>query len=125
MSHSPRDEIKNLIKEGLSAKILQSSQKENITEGFPPKLNSMVEDNAENLLAQFEKNITIQQIKERLTQPFCYGVYQSIIGGILLFFVIGFLMFVIYGYRFNFWGGLEDLAKDVNQSNTIRSKNKQ
>lgn len=115
---SQRDEIKKLIKESLSGKLTQSSQKENIIENVSFQINSIVEENAENLLAQFEKNITIQQIKERLTQPFCYGVYQSIIGGILLFFVIGFLMFVIYGYRFNFWGVVEDLAKDVNQSNT-------
>ncbi len=115
MSQSPRDEIKKLIKESLSTKLSAKANGNKDTQMF----KEVVESHAESLLRKFEENTIFQQVKENFKPSFWYSVCQSIIGGILLFFVIGFFVFVIYGYRFNFWGAVENLAKDINENKRI------
>jgi len=118
MNQTPRDEIKKLIKDILSIKLSDKAEGGKET----PIFKELVESHAENLLRKFEETFVFQRIKEHFKPSFLYGVTQSIVGGILLFFVIGILILTIYGYHFNFWDAVEKFAKDINESKRIELK---
>ncbi len=100
LSSTPRDEIKKIL-------IAFFQQKFNETYGHvnnPGDIDEheLIELKTEKILKKFEEGLITKKIKEDIMRPYWYGVTQSLVGGILLFFLIGIFVLIIQGFTFDF-----------------------
>jgi len=115
INQSPRSEIKKLLIESLSQKLSKESGQQHDT----PTFNNLVESHAEQILTQYEQSVISSEIRKELknsSRGFWYGTGQSILGSFIFLFIIGALLFVFNGFKFNFLETFSQAAQNVDRS---------
>lgn len=90
--HSARSEIKSLINVSLKAEAIQLTGVKKV----PETLDTLFDEKSEALLYKFEDIVN----KKRFG-PFWFGVWQSVVGSLIVFLVLGLLALILYGFKQN------------------------
>jgi hypothetical protein len=120
MSHTPRDEIKNILREYFSQRL-----ENEFDQTDPVKIDEFVVPKVEELLSKFEESVLSREIREEIktSKPwFLTGVLQSIVGGLAIFLMLGLTVLILHGSRFDFWKTIETFARDMNTKSTIEQE---
>ena len=109
MNQNARNEIKNFIKDSLTNKLSGE-----IGRNSGEDLSKVVEENTEVLLSKYEDSLLAEKVSEKikaLKPGFFVGVWQSLLGSICMFVVIGLCVIILIGFNFDFFEAFQKFIK--------------